>query len=83
MYTRVLQGHIALIELIDWVNFVVEMMNVAFKMMDFVFKMMNSVLKMMLIQAVFPGFVLNAFAKRPLWELGLTYAHGTGHGVVR
>ena len=35
--------------------------------------------------AVFPdetvGFVLDAFARKPLWELGLDYGHGTGHGV--
>ncbi|WP_114227246.1 MULTISPECIES: aminopeptidase P family protein [Sphingomonas] len=35
--------------------------------------------------AVFPkgtrGGQLDAFARRPLWEAGLDYAHGTGHGV--
>ena len=35
--------------------------------------------------AVFPdetvGFVLDAFARKPLWQLGLDYGHGTGHGV--
>ena len=35
--------------------------------------------------AVFPedtaGFVLDAFARKPLWALGYDYAHGTGHGV--
>jgi Xaa-Pro aminopeptidase len=35
--------------------------------------------------AVFPkgtrGSQLDAFARRPLWEAGLDYAHGTGHGV--
>ncbi|KAH8069539.1 peptidase [Aureococcus anophagefferens] len=35
--------------------------------------------------AVFPdetvGFVLDAFARKPLWALGLDYGHGTGHGV--
>jgi Xaa-Pro aminopeptidase len=34
---------------------------------------------------VFPqdtsGFVLDAFARRHLWEAGLDYRHGTGHGV--
>lgn len=34
---------------------------------------------------VFPsetsGFVLDAFARRNLWEAGLDYRHGTGHGV--
>jgi len=28
-----------------------------------------------------PGFVLDAFARRPLWQSGLDYRHGTGHGV--
>ena len=27
------------------------------------------------------GHHLDAFARRPLWELGLDYDHGTGHGV--
>ncbi|KAJ2723298.1 hypothetical protein GGI07_002726 [Coemansia sp. Benny D115] len=35
--------------------------------------------------AVFPagtsGFVLDPLARMPLWELGLDYRHGTGHGV--
>jgi Xaa-Pro aminopeptidase len=35
--------------------------------------------------ALFPkgtrGSQLDAFARRPLWEAGLDYAHGTGHGV--
>ncbi len=35
--------------------------------------------------ALFPdgtrGSQLDSFARRPLWELGLDYAHGTGHGV--
>jgi Xaa-Pro aminopeptidase len=34
---------------------------------------------------VFPkgvrGSQLDSFARRPLWEAGLDYAHGTGHGV--
>jgi Xaa-Pro aminopeptidase len=38
-----------------------------------------------LARAVFPqgtvGSQLDAFARRPLWEAGLDYAHGTGHGV--
>ena len=38
-----------------------------------------------LATAVFPhgtnGGQLDAFARRPLWEAGLDYAHGTGHGV--
>ena len=38
-----------------------------------------------LTTAVFPagtnGGQLDAFARRPLWEVGLDYAHGTGHGV--
>ena len=38
-----------------------------------------------LATAVFPsgtnGGQLDAFARRPLWEVGLDYAHGTGHGV--
>lgn len=38
-----------------------------------------------LATAIFPpgtnGGQLDAFARRPLWELGLDYAHGTGHGV--
>jgi Xaa-Pro aminopeptidase len=28
-----------------------------------------------------PGFVLDAFARRALWQAGLDYRHGTGHGV--
>jgi Xaa-Pro aminopeptidase len=28
-----------------------------------------------------PGFVLDAFARRQLWAVGLDYRHGTGHGV--
>ncbi len=28
-----------------------------------------------------PGMALDAFARRPLWEAGLDYDHGTGHGV--
>ncbi|WP_445191309.1 aminopeptidase P family protein [Sphingomonas sp. Tas61C01] len=35
--------------------------------------------------AVFPdgtvGGQIDAFARRPLWEAGLDYGHGTGHGV--
>lgn len=35
--------------------------------------------------AVFPkgtrGSQLDSFARRPLWEVGLDYSHGTGHGV--
>lgn len=27
------------------------------------------------------GHALDAFARRPLWEIGLDYDHGTGHGV--
>ena len=27
------------------------------------------------------GFHLDAFARRPLWEMGLNYRHGTGHGI--
>ena len=28
-----------------------------------------------------PGFVLDVFARRQLWQVGLDYRHGTGHGV--
>jgi len=35
--------------------------------------------------ALFPkgtrGSQLDSFARRPLWDVGLDYAHGTGHGV--
>ena len=35
--------------------------------------------------AVFPdgtlGGQIDAFARRPLWEVGLDFAHGTGHGI--
>lgn len=38
-----------------------------------------------LISLQFPqgtqGHQIDAFARRPLWELGLDYDHGTGHGV--
>jgi Xaa-Pro aminopeptidase len=38
-----------------------------------------------LATAIFPpgttGGQLDAFARRPLWEAGLDYAHGTGHGI--
>ncbi|MBQ5951876.1 MAG: aminopeptidase P family protein [Lachnospiraceae bacterium] len=27
------------------------------------------------------GLTLDAFARRPLWDMGLDYNHGTGHGV--
>ena len=27
------------------------------------------------------GWALNSFARRPLWEIGLDFDHGTGHGV--
>lgn len=36
-------------------------------------------------EAVFPegtvGFMLDSFARMPLWKHGLNYRHGTGHGV--
>lgn len=28
-----------------------------------------------------PGFVVDAFARGPLWQAGMDYRHGTGHGV--
>jgi len=28
-----------------------------------------------------PGFVLDAFARKALWDIGKDYGHGTGHGV--
>jgi len=28
-----------------------------------------------------PGFVLDVLARKSLWEAGMDYAHGTGHGV--
>ena len=28
-----------------------------------------------------PGFVLDVFARKALWEVGRDYGHGTGHGV--
>jgi len=28
-----------------------------------------------------PGFVLDVFARKSLWEVGKDYGHGTGHGV--
>ena len=28
-----------------------------------------------------PGAQLDGFARRPLWEAGLDFAHGTGHGI--
>jgi len=35
--------------------------------------------------AVFPngttGYIIDAFARKPLWDDGLDYRHGTGHGV--
>ncbi|MFV0623968.1 aminopeptidase P family protein [Sphingomonas sp. ac-8] len=35
--------------------------------------------------AIFPdgttGAQIDAFARRPLWEVGLDFAHGTGHGI--
>ncbi|MFN2474512.1 MAG: M24B family metallopeptidase, partial [Sphingomicrobium sp.] len=38
-----------------------------------------------LATALFPkgtrGSQLDSFARRPLWDVGLDYAHGTGHGV--
>ncbi|CDF32531.1 unnamed protein product [Chondrus crispus] len=36
-------------------------------------------------RAIFPkgttGHVLDAFAREPLWKVGMDYKHGTGHGV--
>lgn len=29
----------------------------------------------------FPGHLLDSFARAALWESGLDYLHGTGHGV--
>jgi len=29
------------------------------------------------------GMQLDSFARRPLWDAGLDYDHGTGHGVDR
>ncbi|XP_058010671.1 xaa-Pro aminopeptidase 2 isoform X2 [Ahaetulla prasina] len=38
-----------------------------------------------LSKLVFPprtsGRILEVFARRPLWEVGLNYGHGTGHGI--
>jgi len=48
-YTRVLQGHIG----VDQMVFPVDT----------------------------PGFVLDVMARRHLWQAGLDYGHGTGHGV--
>lgn len=28
-----------------------------------------------------PGFVLDVYARQPLWDVGKDYGHGTGHGV--
>lgn len=37
--------------------------------------------------AVFPegttGFMIDSLARMPLWEVGLDYSHGTGHGKVQ
>lgn len=50
-------------------------------------KMFTVVLKchIALATAVFPqgtsGWQLDALARRPLWDMGLDYEHGTGHGV--
>lgn len=50
-------------------------------------KMYTVVLKchIALATAIFPrgtsGLQLDALARRPLWDLGLDYDHGTGHGV--
>ncbi|XP_026325658.1 xaa-Pro aminopeptidase ApepP-like [Hyposmocoma kahamanoa] len=41
--------------------------------------------QIMLATSLFPqgvkGNVLDSFARRALWDVGLDYAHGTGHGV--
>lgn len=29
----------------------------------------------------FIGQVLDTFARSPLWDVGLVYRHGTGHGI--
>lgn len=38
-----------------------------------------------LANAVFPkgtrGHILDVLARKPLWDVGLDYLHGTGHGV--
>lgn len=28
-----------------------------------------------------PGRVVEAFARKALWDVGLNYGHGTGHGI--
>ena len=30
---------------------------------------------------IFSGHVLDILARKPLWDCGLNYPHGTGHGV--
>lgn len=35
----------------------------------------------MLTEENTPGFVLDVFARKSLWEAGKDYGHGTGHGV--
>lgn len=35
----------------------------------------------MIFPANIPGFVLDVFARKALWEIGKDYGHGTGHGV--
>ena len=29
----------------------------------------------------FQGREIDAFARKPLWDVGLVYRHGTGHGI--
>ena len=54
---------------------------------DEIRKMYTTVLKshIALASLIFPsgtsGMQIDAIARRPLWDLGLDYAHGTGHGV--
>ena len=54
---------------------------------DEIKNMYTTVLKshIALATAIFPkgtsGLQLDALARRPLWDLGLDYDHGTGHGV--
>jgi len=72
MYTRVLKGNIAL----DTMTFPGE--SVSAFCISFVVWYLIRVSR---FTENTPGFVLDVFARKSLWEAGKDYGHGTGHGV--
>ncbi|KAF8621347.1 hypothetical protein AX15_007876 [Amanita polypyramis BW_CC] len=64
-FTRVLQGHIAIDSAIFPNGTTGEFIHQSYHLM-------NNILT---------GYIIDSFARRPLWQDGLDYRHGTGHGV--